>query len=139
MRDRIRPLEEVTQTILDAELAELKRLAEETRARQDEITRLGAAVSARSAQIGGADSADDLAFRTGQDARWQAWVARARSRLKREAAEAAARRAAQFKKAQKALGQVDAVARIRALDDDARREDASRRLQADPDGVGGIR
>ncbi len=137
MRDRIRPLEEVTQTILDAELAELKRLAEEARARQDEISRLGAAVAARSAEIGGADAVDDLAFQTGQDARWQAWVSRAQGQLKREAAEAAARREAQFKKAQKALGQVDAVARIRALDEDARRQGASRRLQLDPEGTGG--
>ncbi len=139
MSDHFRPLEEVTQTILDAELAELKRLSDETRLRQDEIARLGAALAARGADLRGGSAADDLAFQSGQDARWQAWVAREGKRLTREAAEVAARREAQRKKAQRALGQVDAVARIRALEDEERRQRAARRLQAEHSEVAGER
>ncbi len=137
MSDRLRPLEELTRMVLDAELAKLRRLSEETRQRRDEIARLGAARAARSAEVTGADPARDLAFQTGQDARWQAWVARQHGRLSREAAESAARREAQRKLAQRAFGQVEALAGIRALDDEERRLRAARRLHADPGRLGG--
>ena len=136
MSDDLRRLQDLTQILLDAELAKLQRLSEETRHRQDEAARLGAALSARSDVLKRTDPLADLAFQTGQDARWQAWTARARKRLVREAAEIAARREAQRKTARRAFGQVEALAGIRRLEEDERKLREARRLYADPDGSG---
>lgn len=133
MNDQLRGLEELSQLILDTELAKLRRLADETRRRQDEIAELGAALARRSAELDGAGAGEDLAFRSGRDAAWLAWVARERGRRVRVAAEAAARREAQHRQAQRAFGQVDALARLRAFDTDERRMQAARRALAEPD------
>lgn len=136
MSDGLRPLQDLTQILLDAELARLRQLSEETRLRQGDVARLGAALSARSEQLESTDSMDDLAFRTGQDARWQAWTAREKKRLMREAAEVAARREAQRKKAQRAFGQVEALAGLRRLEAEKRKLRQARKLHSDPEGLG---
>lgn len=136
MSDDLRPLQDMTRIILDAELAKLRQLSLETRLRQDEVVQIGAALAARSEQLKSADPLTDLAFQVGQDAQWQAWTACAKKRLLREAAEIAARREAQRKKAQKAFGQVEAFKGIRQLEDDERKLRAARRLHSDPDGMG---
>ena len=134
MNDQLRSLQNVTQIILDAELAKLRRLSDETRLRQEKLAELVAVRAARSVEVQNGNASKDLAFQTGQDGRWQAWVARANSRLTREAADAAARREAQRMKAQRAFGRVDALARIRALEDDARKQRKARRLLAEAGG-----
>jgi len=136
MSDGLRPLQDLTQILLDAELARLRQLSEQTRLRQGDVARLGAALSARSEQLESTDSMDDLAFRTGQDARWQAWTAREKKRLMREAAEVAARREAQRKKAQRAFGQVEALAGLRRLEAEERKLREARKLHSDPEGLG---
>ncbi|HCQ65902.1 MAG TPA: hypothetical protein DIU07_12455 [Rhodobacteraceae bacterium] len=136
MSDRLRPLEDLTRILLDAELAKLRQLSQESRLREDEATRLGEALATRSEQLKTIDPLTDLALQTGQDAQWQAWAAHAKKRLMREAAEVAARREAQRKKAQRAFGQVEALAGIRRLEDEERMLRAARRVHSDPDGSG---
>ena len=136
MTDGLRGLQDLTRMLLDAELAELRHLSEDARLKRQELDRLGAALAARSEALRGGDPFDDLAYRTGQDARWQAWTAGARAELNREAAAIAARREAQRKKAQRAFGRVEALAGIRRLEAEERRLREARRLHADPDGSG---
>lgn len=136
MDEQLKSLQDLGRLILDAELADLRRLADETHRRQLEIARLGAAVAKRSAELGGPRAADDLAFRVGQDGAWLAWLSEERNRLTRAAADAAARREAQRKRAQRALGQVSALEGIVRLDEEERRMRKARRAQADPDGSG---
>lgn len=135
MSDDLRRLQDLTQILLDAELAKLQKLTEETRLRQNEVAQLGAALAARSEALKSPDPQADLAFQTGQDARWQAWTARAKKRLMQEAAEVAARREVQRKKAQKAFGRVEALAGIQRLEEEERKLQEARRLHADPDGT----
>ncbi len=129
MSDQLKTLEALVQMKLDAELARLRKVSEETRRRRDEIAALGAEVQARSEVLNGADLAGDLALQAGQDARWQAWIARETSRLNREAAEAAARREAQRMKARRAFGQVHALGEIRKIEAEEKRLRDARRLQ----------
>lgn len=136
MSDDLRRLQDLTQILLDTELAKLQQLAEETRRREQAVAKLGAALTARSDALKGTDPLTDLAFQTGQDARWQAWATREKKHLMREAAEIAAQREAQRKKAQKAFGRVEALAGIERLEEDARKLRAARRLHADPDRTG---
>ena len=136
MTDGLRGLQDLTRMLLDAELSELRQLSEDARLKRQELDRLGAALAARSEALRGGDPFDDFAYRTGQDARWQAWTAGARAELNREAAAIAARREAQRKKAQRAFGRVEALAGIRRLEAEERRLREARRLHADPDGSG---
>lgn len=136
MNDDLRRLQDLTQILLDADLARLQQLADETRRRQDEVVKLGTALTARSNALKGTDEATDLAFQTGQDARWQAWTTREKKRLMRETAEIAAQREAQRKKAQKAFGRVEALAGIRRLQEEERKLHEARRLHADPERTG---
>jgi len=136
MSEELRSLQDLTQMILDAELTKLRQLSQETRRRQDEIARLGAALAARSAEVKRADPSNDLALRTGQDARWQAWVARTNSRLTREAADVAARREAQRLTAQRAFGRVHALGKIREREDEENRLRVSRQVRVETGGPG---
>ncbi|MCB1327938.1 MAG: hypothetical protein KDK28_00030 [Maritimibacter sp.] len=136
MTDDLRPLQDLTRILLDAELAKLQQLTEDTQTKQAALDKLGAALALRASQVKQADVADDLAFCTGQDARWQAWTAAAKGQLRREAAESAARREAQRQKAQFAFGRVEALEGIRQLEAEERKLRAARRLHADPDGPG---
>lgn len=136
MSDGLHSLQGLTRILLDAELAKLRHLSAETRLRQDEVARLDAALAARTQTLASTDPLNDLAFRTGQDAQWQAWTARAKKRLMRELAEAAAQREAQRKKAQHAFGQVEALAGIRQIEEDEKKLREARKLHADPDRTG---
>ena len=134
MTDGLRPLQELTGILLDAELAKLRQLTEETRSKQAALETLGRALRVRASQVKQDGVGEDLAFCTGQDARWQAWTAAQQGRLRREAAESAARREAQLKKAQFAFGRVKALDGIRRFEAEERAQRVARRLHADPGG-----
>ncbi len=129
MGDQLKMLEMLTRMKLDAELSRLRDLSEEVRRRRDEIAALGSEVRARSDALSAADPETDLALQTGQDARWQLWVARESSRLSRAAAEVSARREAQRRKAERAFGQVHALGKIREIGAEEKRLCEARRLQ----------
>ncbi|MEJ1996917.1 MAG: hypothetical protein P8X76_01920, partial [Maritimibacter sp.] len=79
-------LEELTQMILDAELAELRARAEEVakiRAKREELVR---ARAERADRLSDAPPEDDLAFSTGQDALWHIWLNREAQQLGTELA-----------------------------------------------------
>lgn len=135
MRDQLGPLEELTRIRLDAELAKLRRCSEDLRQRRSEVASLGAALAARSEDLRNTGAAD-AALCSGQDAIWQAWVARRKRQLSRDAAQAASRREAQLKTALKAFGQAEALAGLRDLENEERRRARARRSQSDPDGTG---
>lgn len=136
MGDDIRRLQDLTRILLDAELATLQHLSDEARLKQEAVHQLGAAQAERAAALKAGDPLDDLAFRFGQDARWQAWAADAKGRLVREAAECAARREAQRKRAQRAFGRVEALAGLQRMEDEERKLRDARRLHTDPNGAG---
>lgn len=124
MADGMRPLRDLTRLVFDAELARLRAASEEVRACIAAADGLAAEAARRGAEVSAMDGAPDLALRTGQDARWQAWLGRERARLAREAAQAAARREAQRKVAERAFGRLEALARVQeklAADRSARR------------------
>lgn len=139
MKDELGPLVELTRFVLDSELAKLRRLSEETRRKQDEINRLGDRLTERLAALGAVDPMDDVSFHSGQDARWQAWVAQEKKRLSLVAAELASRREAQRVKAQRAFGRVEALKGLREVDAAERAQRAARRLQDDPGALGNPR
>ena len=129
MSDRMRPLLGLTKMVLDAELAKLRALSDETRRRQDEIADLQATLAARSADVKRADPATDLSLLSGRDAHWQSWVGVTRRRLTGEAAEIAARREAQRLRAQRAFGQVHALDALSRLAQEEERRKENRKSQ----------
>lgn len=129
MGDRLQPLQDLTRLVFDAELAKLRQGSDEVRACKAEIDRLAAQQASRLAEIAGMGAEPDLALRTGQDVRWQAWVDGERARLARAAAQAAARREAQRQVTERAFGRVEALARLQEKARDERRSRVARRIE----------
>lgn len=133
MSEDHRRLENLTQMLLDTELARLKALADEARGHEDAMAEISAALQSRAQALAEQPAGDDLAFCTGQDARWQSWSTEQRKRCALAAAEAAARREAQRQVAQRAFGRVQALAALRQQAEDARKLKAARKSWSDPD------
>jgi hypothetical protein len=121
-------LEELTQMILDAELAELRARAEEVakiRATREELVR---ARTERADRLSDAPPEDDLAFSTGQDALWHIWLNRETQQLGTELAQAATRQEQQRLRAKRAFGRVEALGRLRAQEATERKLKSMRKV-----------
>lgn len=107
-------LEELTQMILDAELAELRARAEEVNTIRAKRTALVDERTNRANMLADEIAEDDLAFATGQDTLWHIWLERETQQLGSELAQAATRQEQQRLRAKRAFGRVEALGRLRA-------------------------
>ena len=125
MTKSVQSLEDLTRMTLDAELAQLKVLSGEINDRRAEIEamKIQRAKRARMVETQGVD----LAFQSGQDARWLDWMAREQARLNLDLAHLAARWEAQRAVASRAFGRVEALAELGWREAEERRVQAARR------------
>jgi hypothetical protein len=114
MSKTLSSLQDLTQMILDAELAELRARSADVAAIRTKHAALAEARHARTDRLKNDTTDDDLAFTTGQDALWHVWLERETRRLGAELALAAARQEEQRLKAKHAFGRVEALGRLRA-------------------------
>ncbi|GKY86684.1 hypothetical protein [Sinisalibacter aestuarii] len=119
-------LEALAGMVFEAELARLDALSRALADRKADLAALDGARRKRAEALAGDCGADDLAFITGQDARWSGWLGRERARISREVAEIAARREAQRLRAQTAFGKRDALRMIREREAARARQVAAR-------------
>jgi hypothetical protein len=122
MRKDLQNLEALAAMVFDAELAKLNDVSKLLAVRNGELTALAAARAARAEVLRAGSAGEDLAFVTGQDARWSAWLARTGARLSREVAEVAAQREDQRLRTKKAFGKRDALRQMREHEEKERRQ-----------------
>jgi len=110
LNDQARKLVKLTKMVSDAQIVRLAEVNAELSALQAKSRALDDALSGRASEIRlvKADQADP-ALQSGADSQWQEWVALRRTELQSRSASVAARREAELRKAQLALGRVQAM------------------------------
>lgn len=112
-------LEALAATVLEAELAKLEEISRRLSQARSEIDALRMAQESRAQELGKKPEGD-LAFQTGQDARWALWRDGERIRLMRTVSKLFAEREEQILVARTAFGRRDALRKlcIRLEDDE---------------------
>ncbi len=130
MTTELAGIAEVTQLILDAELARLRRVSDEVADLRAAIADLDRDVRARAGQLAEPRDAD-CARMAGRDGPWLDWVAARRRALMGALADAAARREAQRVVTRRAFGRVEAISGLEQLGEAEQKQRAQRRLFTD--------
>ncbi|TYB77892.1 hypothetical protein [Maritimibacter fusiformis] len=130
MTTELAGMAEVTQLILDAELARLRRISDEVAGLRAAIADLDRDVRARAGQLAEPQDAD-CARMAGRDGPWLDWVAARRRALMGALADAAARREAQRVVTRRAFGRVEAISGLEQLGEAEQKQRAQRRLFTD--------
>lgn len=130
MTTELAGIAEVTQLILDAELARLRRVSDEVADLRAAIADLDRDVRARAGQLAEPQDAD-CARMAGRDGPWLDWVAARRRALMGALADAAARREAQRVVTRRAFGRVEAISGLEQLEEAEQKQRAQRQLFTD--------